>query len=79
MIYGKGWLESNRDFIARTLTVDYVNAKVPQAVAMLKDHPQHDLATKLLQDLPECQELLAHRVRELPELLANLENAQWSV
>jgi hypothetical protein len=79
MIYNAGWNDDNLEFLSQTLTVDFVNDKVTAAVNRLKREPAGETARQLEDNLPDCQELIAERVRELPSLLRDPNAAGWTV
>jgi hypothetical protein len=79
-IYETGWMVENIEFLTTTLNVDYVNGRVAKAAARLKDEPEWENAQRLVDDLPEAQELLALRVTELPQLLSKPPSGVgWSI
>ncbi len=60
-----GWIESNRHFLATTLTVDFVNQKVVEAKAQLRESSIFEKAQQIEDDLSERQEVIADRIDEL--------------
>jgi hypothetical protein len=80
MIYDAGWMGCNLDYLRSALTVAFVNDGVARAVTRLTGEPEWDRARRLVDDLPDRQEIITHRVAELPRLLASPSNLQgWSV
>lgn len=78
-IFSAGWLPENADFLARILTVEFVESKLRQAVRRLEGQPEHAKATQLANDLPDRVELVKSRAAELPNLLRNSDPTGWSV
>jgi len=69
-LYTHRWLESNVEFLSRTLTVSAVSEVLARAVGSLINQPEHEIAARMLTDIAKCRELLAARCAELPILLA---------
>lgn len=61
----EGWLDNNIALLSRTLTVDFVNQKVENALAQLSENAILPKAQQLKNDLPQCQELIALQIDEL--------------
>lgn len=78
-IYDTGWNDDNLNFLTTILTVDFVNEKVVNAVARLREEPEFEIAQQIENELPECQELIEERVNELPSLLRNPNEEGWTV
>lgn len=79
-IYHDGWMPENLDFLARTLTPDFVEDRVINAVARLRGVPECEKAQRLESDLPERLELVTSRVADLPSLLGkSAEVRDWTV
>ncbi len=74
-----GWLEENVDFLGRTLTLDFVNEKVSAAVARLRNEPEFETARRIQNDLPDSEDLVAERVKELPRLLKDPNADRWTI
>ena len=81
-LYSHRWLEQNIDFLRRTLTASAVGDLLGRAVKELIDEPEHEVASRMLADIPTRAELLAARCTELPTLLANTQEPgtvlEWS-
>jgi hypothetical protein len=75
-----GWKQENIDFLADTLSVEFVEDRVVNSVARLMGEPEWEKARRLESDLPESRELVAIRVAELPLLLGKHTGPEgWSV
>jgi hypothetical protein len=79
MIFDANWLPENVAFMSKTLTLDFVNAKVIAAVDCLRSEPEFERAMLLREQLDDRQELIASRVEELPRHLAEVGHHQWLV
>jgi len=84
-IFDSGWRQENLEFLAATLTTEFVNKAVPAAVERLKDEPEWEQAKRLEADLFgyrewSCvQDLISARTKELPLLLSSTKEAKnWS-
>jgi hypothetical protein len=78
-IHDAGWMSENVDFLAATLTVEFVNDRVAAAVATLDSAPEREKARRLRDDLPACQNVIARRVAELPSLLSRPDSTEgWT-
>jgi hypothetical protein len=81
-LYSHRWLESNVEFLSRTLTVSAVSDVLDRAVGELTDRPEHQIAAHMLAEIPARRELLAARCAELPVLLAKTQEPgallKWS-
>lgn len=60
-----GWIENNRHFLSTTLTVDFVNQKVIESKARLRENSIFEKIQQLEDDLPKCQEVIALQIDEL--------------
>ena len=69
-LYSHRWLEPNVDFLGRTLTVSAVSDVLGRAVKELTHEPDHQVASRMLAELPTRSEMLAARCAELPILLS---------
>jgi hypothetical protein len=82
-LYTHRWLESNVEFLSRTLTVSAVSEVLARAVGELINQPEHQIAARMLTDMPMCRERLAARCAELPNLLATKQEPgallEWSL
>jgi len=82
-LYTHCWLESNVEFLSRTLTVSSVSEVLARAVGELINQPEHQIAARMLTDIPRCRELLAERCAEFPILLATKQELgallEWSL
>jgi hypothetical protein len=76
---GMVWREENLAFLSRSLTAEFVVAKVQQAAARLEQEPEGEKARRLVSDLPRCWPLVAERVQELPLRLRDPNANEWSV
>jgi len=79
-------MKENIDFLTSTLTLDFVNERVPRAVERLKGEPEWEKARQLESDLLgnqewiSVQELIELRTAELPALLGSTKlGKRWSV
>ena len=81
-LYSHRWLESNVEFLSRTLTVSAVSDVLHRAVNELTNEPEHQIAARMLAEIPMRGELLAARCAELPTLLATTQEPgallEWS-
>ena len=82
-LYTHRWLDPNINFLRRTLTVSAVSDVLRRAVEKLINQPEHQVAARLLAQIPMCSEMLAARCTELPTLLAERQKPDtlltWSV
>jgi hypothetical protein len=82
-LYSHRWLEPNVNFLRRTLNVPAVTDVLNRAVEALKSEPEHDVAARMLAEVPSRTEMLAARCTELPRLLATRQEPspmlEWSV
>ena len=82
-LYAHRWLEPNVEFLRRTLDVPAVSDVLTRAAETLKREPEHEVASRMLADLPTRTEMLAARCTELPRLLATIHEPspllEWSV
>ena len=82
-LYSHRWLESNVEFLGRTLTVSAVSDVLARAVGELINQPEHQIAARMLTEIPMRRELLAARCAELPILLAKTQEPgallEWSL
>ena len=82
-LYSHRWLEPNVDFLRRTLNVSAVTDVLNRAVEALTGEPEHEVAARMVAELPRRIETLAARCAELPNLLATTQEAdtllEWSV
>lgn len=81
-----GWMQENTDFLAATLTPDFVNKAIPSAVQRLKGEPEWEKAKSVEADLfgnqdwISVQDLIAARTAELPLFLSGTGTAtEWSI
>lgn len=81
-LYSHRWLEPNVDFLRRTLNVPAVTDVLNRAVEALKGEPEHNVAARMLAEVPSRTVMLAARCTELPSLLATTQEArtllEWS-
>jgi hypothetical protein len=77
------WLEPNVDFLRRTLNVPAVTDVIRRCGEALKGEREHEVAGRMLADVPGRIETLAARCAELPNLLATTQQGdtllEWSV
>ena len=82
-LYSHRWLEPNIDFLRRTLNEPAVTDVIKRSVEALKGEPDHEIAARMLAEVPRRIETLAARCAELPILLATTQEAdillEWSV
>lgn len=64
------WLPVNVEFLARTLSVDYLHEKIALAVQRLEGEPEHEQAVRIQSDFAEWQWLAEARIPELIKYLA---------
>ena len=81
-LYAHRWLKSNVDFLRRTLTMAAVTNVLERAASQLINGPEHEIASRMLADVPMRTEMLAARCAELPTLLATTQEPgtvlRWS-
>ena len=82
-LYSHRWLEPNVDFLRQTLNVATTADVLTRAAKILTSGPEHEVAARMLADLPSRTEMLAARCSELPDLLATQQQPgsllEWSV
>ncbi|WP_145057929.1 hypothetical protein [Lignipirellula cremea] len=78
-IHHAGWLPANGEFLSQSFTAEFVKRKIQEAVAMLPAGQEREKARQLLTDLPAQEELLDHRIAELPGQLLSPDPAEWTV
>jgi hypothetical protein len=82
-LYSHRWLQPNLEFLRRTLNVPAVIDVLSRAVEALKGEREHDVAARMLTEIPRRAEMLAARCAELPRLLATRQEPspvpEWSV
>ena len=68
-------------FLLSTLTVDYIEEKLQQAVALLQGKIESDIPEKMLHDFDIQRDILAYRLDVFPLILssANLDFVQKRV
>lgn len=69
-IQDSGWMPGNVTFLEQRLTSNFVESGLHRALAKLVGEPEEMTARRIVENLPSCGELVAKRVRELPEMLA---------
>ena len=69
VLYEHHWMGKNLEFLRRILTPSGVSELLRHAAEVLKNQPGHDVASRILSDLPMCSETLKERCAELPRLL----------
>jgi hypothetical protein len=72
-LYSHRWLEPNIDFLRRTLSVSAVSDVLRRAVKELTNEPEHQVASRMLAEIPMRSQLLAARCAELPMLLSRVQ------
>jgi hypothetical protein len=72
-LYSHRWLEPNVDFLRRALTVSAVSDVLGRAVKELTHEPEHQVASRMLAEIPIRSEMLAARCAELPMLLSRVQ------
>jgi hypothetical protein len=81
-LYAHRWLEPNVECLRRTLNVPAITGVFSRAVEMLKGEAEHQVAARMLAEIPARTEMLAARCAELPRLLATTQEAgtmlEWS-
>ncbi len=81
-LYAHRWVESNVEFLRRTLNVQAVIEVLRRAVKRLEGEPEHEVAAQMLAGVPRRTEMLAVRCTELPSLLATTQEVgtllEWS-
>lgn len=70
-IYGRSWRPENVSFLESTLTVDYVEGKLKQAVALLQGLIESDIPEKMLHDFDVQRDILAYRLDVFPHILSS--------
>jgi hypothetical protein len=82
-LYSHRWLEQNVAFVKRALNVSQITDVLERAVNALEGEPEHEVAARMLVEIPEHTQMLAARCANLPDLLATTQEAttllKWSV
>jgi hypothetical protein len=68
-LYEHRWLDNNLEYLRRVLTPANVTELVSRAVERLEGQHGHDIASRILSELPRFSETLKDRCAELPRLL----------
>ncbi|HET6178099.1 MAG TPA: hypothetical protein VFE61_14270 [Candidatus Sulfotelmatobacter sp.] len=68
-LYTHRWLDENIRFLRQTLNPREVTEVLNQAVIRLVDQPEHAVAAEVQADLPLCEDTLAARWADLPNIL----------
>jgi hypothetical protein len=83
LLYEHRWLEPNVTFLKETLNVTDVSEVLKRAVDRLMEQPEHEVAARVLADLPLCMATLESRCAELPLLLGTTQGStsslEWSI
>lgn len=75
-VFNVGWRGENADYIRSVFTADWLTERVRAAVALLAGTPDDSLASQVAREFGEFPEIIAHRLSELPALLAR-KNEAW--
>ncbi|MGD0403161.1 MAG: hypothetical protein ABSB66_08180 [Candidatus Acidiferrales bacterium] len=82
-LYEHRWLEPNVTFLKGTLNATGVSEVLSRAVERLTGQPEHEVAARVLTDLPLCITTLESRCAELPLLLQTAQQStsslEWSI
>ena len=65
------WRSQNVSFLLSTLTVDYIEEKLKQAVALLHGRVESDIPEKMLHDFDIQRDILAYRLDVFPRILSS--------
>ncbi len=83
LLYEHRWLEPKVTFLKETLNVTGVSEVLKRAVEHLIEQPEHEVAARVLSDLPSCIATLESRCVELPLLLQTTQQSasslEWSI
>lgn len=79
MIYDAGWLPENVEFLAGTLTTDFVEESLRRVLPRLEGQPEQAKAQQLVDDFTERVEIVELRTAELPQLLVSKSSMGWTV
>ncbi len=75
-MFDVSWREENLSFLRRTLSVDYVERNLRVASDQIQIGPAKEVASRILQELPNQRTLLALRIEELPKLLTDVSQVE---
>jgi hypothetical protein len=82
-LYEHHWLEPNVTFLKENLNATGVSEVLKRAVERLTEQPEHEVAARVLTDLPLCIATLESRCAELPLLLQTTQEStaslEWSI
>lgn len=82
-LYSHRWLEPNVAFVRRALDVPRITDVLERSVNALAGQPEHEIAARMLMDVPAHAQRLAARCADLPDLLATTQEAttllKWPV
>jgi hypothetical protein len=82
-LYQHCWLEGNVVFLREALNPEATRKALELSVAKLAAEPESDVARRIREDWPLCEETVASRCEELPRLFATVREAskgfEWSV
>src|SRR5262249_22137958 len=67
-----GWKDANLVFLQRTLNINYFEDRLRLALDRIPGGALKDTASRIVNDLPQQEALLAMRLQELPKLLENV-------
>lgn len=74
MIYDRGWLAPNIDFLTEMLTPDYVLERLSIAAGVLAGQPEAPMATQILDDAGKNRDIMEIRIGDLLYGLARRES-----
>jgi hypothetical protein len=72
-IFGRGWREDNLEFLKKTLSVDYITAKLDQAARELAGFPEAALVSQVANDARGRADVIELRIDDLLDNLARVE------
>jgi hypothetical protein len=82
-LYSHRWQEQNVAFLRRSLNASAVGEVLARAVKELEGEPEHEVAARVLAEMPARTEMLTARCANLPNLLATTQEAstllEWPV
>lgn len=75
-----GWRQENASFLAKTLTLDFVEQKLKEAASQVNGE-DITISAKMLQDWEKRRDLAASRIAELPQRVEQAPSSypQWSI
>ena len=82
-LYEHCWMESNVEFLRGALTLETVEGALERAADRLEAEPEHEIAMRVRDDVPECSHMIEMRCEELVRILASKDRPgaprKWSI